>query len=142
MKKQNLIILVLCITALSALLTSCDSDAPLEYTDVYSQTYFKTIQVSEWQIVEYGHWYKRINISTITTEICDYGMVLVYYKNSYNNWVPLPYSTTMYNANGELYTEEIWCGYALGTVDIDYVYNNPLDVSPRNLDIKIVVLKL
>ncbi|MDR0927050.1 MAG: hypothetical protein LBO69_04710 [Ignavibacteria bacterium] len=135
------------LVAIFALLTitSCDSDNNSVNNPVqYSNTYFYTIYKNEWSFVENGHWYRRLNIPAITRNVIDYGVVLVYLKDeATNNWVLLPYSTTLYNAMNQIFTEEIWAGYALGTLDIDYVYTNSLDMTPRNfMEIKVVVMRL
>jgi hypothetical protein len=112
--------------------------------DYYSNSYFYVINKNDWESTsEAGHWFKRIDVSGITKSVIDYGTVFVYYRNSLNNWVLLPYSTTLYNSNGQQFAEEIWAGYALGTLDIDYVYTNPLDMTPPSeLTLKIVILFL
>jgi hypothetical protein len=127
-------------------LTNCTyNEAPYESSgsNLYTYTEFKTIYRSEWTQVEAGHWYKRLSLSYINKSVIDYGAVFVYYRNADNNWVMLPYSTTLYNTNGLQFSEEIWSGYALGTLDIDYVYTDPLDMTPpTTLELKIVVMRL
>ena len=111
-------------------------------SEVYSNSYSYTIYVNDWIPVEFdpGHWYYSINIPAITSYIVNNGAVLVYYRNNDNNWVLLPYSTTFYNQYNEPYTEEIWSGFSRGRLDIDYVYTNKLDLNPRRLDIKVLII--
>ena len=103
-----------------------------EYFTIYKNSWIPTSEV--------GHWYYSINMSSITSAVVDRGAVFVYYRNNDNNWVLLPYSTTFYY-NGIQYSEEIWSGFARGRVDIDYVYTHPMDISPRDLYLKIVVFR-
>ena len=106
---------------------------------IYS--YYYTIHKNDWQSAERFHWFKRLDVPEITIPVIEKGSVLVYYKTSINTWVLLPYSTTLSNSDGIIYNEEIWSGFALGTVDIDYVYTNPQDPTPPNkLELKVVVI--
>ena len=122
---------------------SCTYNESPVYSSAYTETYFRTILISEWQKVEDGHWFVRLNIPNIKLPVVNNGTVLVYFKDNNKNWVALPYSTIFYNLQyNQQFTEEIWAGYALGTLDIDYVYTNPSDMTPRNLELKILLLKL
>jgi hypothetical protein len=114
------------------------------HTTIHSDTYIKIINYDEWRFVENGHWYIRIQMPNISKSVIDNGAVLVYFKDyTTNNWILLPYSTTFYNEYNQQFSEEIWFGYALGTLDIDYVYTNPNNMTPRQfLELKIVVIKL
>ena len=124
---------------------SCTYNESPVYSTEDSDTYNCVIYKYEWTPLEDGHWTKRLNIPNINRSIMDNGLVLVYYKYHYDggwNWVQIPYSTTLY-VNGYQYAEEIWAGYSLGAVDIDYVYTNPLDMTPPNmLELKIIIVKL
>lgn len=105
-----------------------------------SESFYFNINKNDWIKTEDYHWYLRINVPSITISTIDNGAVLVYYKNNVNTWVLLPYTTTFVNQRNELYNEEIWFGYALGTIDIDYVYTNSLDPTPTDLNLKVVVI--
>jgi len=138
--KIGLLALLLCATIFNV---SCTYNESPTYSTTYSDTYQLTIYRNQWDTEEAGHWFKRFNIPNITKDVIDNGLVLVYYKNSLNNWVQLPYSTTLYNAYGTQFAEEMWFGYALRTLDIDYVYTNPLDMSPPQvLELKVILLRL
>ena len=110
---------------------------------IHSDTYYRTVHRHQWEPAErLGQWFIRLNVPNITRTVIDNGAVLVYFKNSLNNWVALPYSTTVYTL-GQQFTEEIWAGYALGTVDIDYIYTNPADMTPPpTLELRILVIRL
>jgi hypothetical protein len=140
--KNNLIVFALALAFVIGISGCTYYESPEDPT-YYTNTYFYTIYQNDWSLDSddpYGHWFYRMNVNAITKDIIDMGFVLVYYRNDYNNWVQLPFSTTLYNKDGVLFTEEMWFGYALGTLDLDYVYTNPLELTPRNyLDIKVVV---
>ena len=119
------------------------NESPL-YTSTYSETYNRTIFRHQWTSAgEQGHWYVRLNVPNIDRAVIDNGVVIVYYKNYItNNWIQIPYSTTLYNQYDQQFSEEIWFGYALGTLDIDYVYTNPLDMTPpETFELKIILLR-
>jgi len=138
--------IVLLIIVVSLFNISCTYNDSPTYSSTYSDTYYITIHWNEWEEVvkgKPGHWFKRLNVPNIDREIIDNGLVLVYFKNyEFNNWIQMPYSTTMYNSFNQQFSEEIWFGYALRTLDIDYVYTNPMDMTPRDLELKIVVVRL
>ena len=144
------ILLLLPITIFVLSVNSCTSnDCTMKHIDAVQTTvrHF-TIYHNDWALAiydgvwDYGHWYCRLNIPAITIDVLNYGAVLVYYRDNLNNWVLLPYSTTWYNANGQLFTEEIWSGFALGTLDIDCVRTNPLNLTPISpLNIKVVIMR-
>ena len=124
--KYSKIVLLALLLPITLFCVSCTYNESPTYSTTYSDTYKLTIYRSDWQSDgEAGHWFKRFTIQNITRDVIDNGLVLVYYKNSLNNWIQLPYSTTLYNGYGVQFAEEIWFGYALGTLDIDYVYTNP-----------------
>ena len=146
MKIIKLIFSILLVVMIALSNISCTYNESPIYSSTNSDTYYKTIQWHEWEMVvpsKAGHWYKRLYISNITQSVINSGIVLVYYKNyETNNWILLPYSTTLYNGLNQQFAEEIWFGYALGTLDIDYVYTNPLDMTPTTIEFKIVVVRL
>ncbi len=140
MKKQKLFLLLTSISLLF-LINSCEVDNCTCPTNNRMYSYFYKIYKNDWTDVEPFHWYSRINVPRITMATIDEGAVMVYYKNSVNTWVSLPYSTTLVNEAGTIYNEEVWSGFALGTVDIDYVYSNPLDATPPDIfEIKVVII--
>ena len=122
--------------------TGCTYNESPVYSTTYSDTYSITIYRHQWDFEEIGHWFIRYNIPNLTPSVIDNGAVLVYYKNSVNNWVLLPYSK-QYNQYGYQFIEEIWFGYAVGTLDIDYRYTNPFDMTPPQvLELKIILVRL
>jgi hypothetical protein len=142
--KQPKIILLIAIIAIALSNISCTyNESPTRSTE-WSDNYSRIIYKSEWGNVAPGHWFIRLNIPNITYNVLNYGAVLVYYKNiQTNNWIQLPYSTTLYNVLNQQFSEEIWFGYAFGTLDIDYVYTNPLDMTPPDLlELKIILVRL
>jgi len=101
-----------------------------------------TIWNFDWQPVEWGHWFCRINMPEITMGVLNFGTVLVHFRDHNNNWVLLPYSTTLQNQFGQTFTEEIWSGFALGTIDIDCVRTNPFNLTPISpLEIRVTVMR-
>ncbi len=142
--KKYFILYLFIILSLSLIFNGCCdcNDNTINPTQkIISESFYYTINQQQWIEVEKYHWYTRISVPSITISTIDNGAVLVYYKNNVNTWVLLPYTTTLVNKNNDVYNEEIWSGFALGTVDIDYVYTNPLDPTPVNkLQLKIVVL--
>ncbi|MCL2039581.1 MAG: hypothetical protein FWG85_04030 [Bacteroidetes bacterium] len=139
--KNGTLAILLCATLFCV---GCTYNESPTYSTTYSDTYRLSIWRNDWQSDgEAGHWFKRFSIPNITKDIVDNGLVLVYYKNSLNNWIQLPYSTTLYNNYGIQFAEEMWFGYAIGTLDIDYVYTNPADMTPPQLlEIKVILLRL
>ena len=118
------------------------NESPVYSTDL-SETYDITIRSHQWDLVEPGYWVRRLYMPNLTKSVIDYGAVIVYYKNSVNNWVMTPYQSVLYNVLGQQFAEEIWFGYSLQTLDIEYVYTNPLDMTPPDrLELKVVFLKL
>jgi hypothetical protein len=115
----------------------------------YMSTEFITITQNDWIKAtdnlgnwDNGHWYCRIDVPAITQDVISSGAVLVYYEDNNGNWVLLPYATTLYNSKENLFTEEIWSGYSLGIVDIDFVRTNELNLTPVDiLNIKITILQ-
>ena len=101
-----------------------------------------TIWHFDWEMVEWGHWFCRLNVPDITMGVLNHGAVLVYYRDEHNNWVLLPYSTTLTNQFGQVFQQEIWAGFAFGTIDIDFVRTNPLNLTPISpLNIRVVILR-
>ena len=122
--------------------TGCTYNESPVYSTTHSDTYYITIYRNQWETEELGHWFVRYNIPNLTPAVVDNGVVLVHYRNSVNNWVLLPYSK-WYNQYGLQFVEEIWFGYAVGTLDIDYRYTNPLDISPPPvLELKVILVRL
>ena len=125
---------------------SCTYNEPSAGSDSeynYNSSYSLTINSYNWLLTgEVGHWYCRFSIPEITQLVINSGAVLVYYWNSNDYLVALPYSTTLYNYWGEQFAEEIWAEISLRTLDIHYVYTDPRNMTPRYpLDIKVVVLR-
>ena len=87
----------------------------------------KNININEENIKE--SYTKEFEVSNLTDKDTNFNIYLDNIVNSYDK--DLVY---------ELYNEEIWFGYALGTIDIDYVYTNSLDPTPTDLNLKVVVI--
>jgi len=139
---KKLIILLLFISVFQLTNSSCSDSCTCPNPGVHSESFYYTIYKNQWELAEPYHWFNRLIVPEITVPAINKGSVLVYFKNSINTWVLLPYSTTLVNNIGQTYTEEIWSGFALGTVDIDYVYTNSLDPTPPDkLELKIVVMR-
>lgn len=139
---KKILILLLYVVAIQFASTSCSDDCACPNYGVQSESFYYTIYKNQWELDEPYHWFRRLVVPEVTIPAIDRGAVLVYFKNGLNTWVLLPYSTTLTNSIGQVYNEEIWSGFALGTIDIDYVYTNSLDPTPPDkLELKVVVMR-
>jgi hypothetical protein len=139
------LVFVFFVALVSILLTNCGDNYnydPNSSSTIIDTKYY-TIYRNEWTPADdFGHYFIQLRNREIDINALENGAVLVYYQTEIDTWVLLPYSTTFWNKDGDLFTEEIWFGAALGTIDIDYVYNDLLDPTPRpELEIKVVVIK-
>lgn len=144
-EKMRKIVFILAITVMSIFATSCidlDDNTITPAGGIVPYTYNFTITPSQWEYSgEKNHWFTRLSVPHINEDVIDYGAVLVYFKNRYNSWVLLPF-TTSFKDDSTSYNEEIWSSYFLWGVDIDYKYTHPNNATPPStMNIKVVVLK-
>lgn len=136
---------LLSIFALLALSSSCvdSNETTVNPNGVVPYIYNFEVSHISWESSDSrNHWFTRLNVPHINEDVIDYGAVLVYFKNRYNSWVLLPFSTTHQTKDSVNFTEEIWSSYFLNGVDIDYKYNHPNNATPPiSMTFKVVVLK-
>ncbi len=110
---------------------------------VYTQNFYETLFPDNWLIDEHdleGHWFCELKFPEINNDVLASGAVLVYYLDEYKNWVLLPYTTEYVNTAGIPYHVELWSGYRLGYLDIDYINFNNTN-PPTKLELKITIIR-
>jgi hypothetical protein len=117
-----------------------------EATDSFGSTQsivrYYTIGYYDWIQEGYGYWSCWLNVPEITTNVMNRGAVFVYFRDNNNNWILLPYQTTLENQFGQIFQEEIWAGFGLGIINVECVRTNPVNLTPIiPLNIRIVILQ-
>lgn len=137
----TLIAVIIAVGFSSCTVRNDTSPVYVETTKIYNRFY--TLGTSQWVKAEKANsWYVSLQIPEITPSIIDYGAVIIYVKDEFNAWVPLPRTKVFKTSAGVAFSEEISASYSSGRVDIDYKYDDPADPTPPHspVNIKVTIL--